>query len=250
MQKQLQFYPRVERNCIEFIKCGWFLTPKFHDSVWGEDLSPELCIIRDPQSQAFASRLHFSWRQDETWCQRRIGDKTRGTGGMQTVQIDINFFKFRLEEICTVCRPMAAAVLWQSRVSLWVQKRGNSGIRHSQFFTVCTLFVHVCITCTACTMCQIHKVENLPKIVVAFFDPKSHRQLWTFPWIFTQEVNDSKISTFLAYFSKESSWSHGCSSWMKYHMTSQTYSSPCFFSAVYCSIARAARRWELDPETS
>ena len=120
----------------------------------------------------------------------------------------------------------------------------------SNFYCLYIVFVHVCITFTACTMCQIHKVENLPKIVVAFLDPKSQSQLWTFPLIFTQEVNDSKISTFLAYFSKESSWSHGCSSWMKYHMTSQTYSSPCFFSAVYCSIARAARRWELDPETS
>ena len=89
MRKQLQLYPRVERNCIEFMKCDWFLTPKFHYSLWGADLSPELCII-DPQSQAFVFRLHFSWRQDETWWQCRIRAKTRGTGGIQTMQIDIN----------------------------------------------------------------------------------------------------------------------------------------------------------------
>ena len=181
MQKQLQFYPRVERNCIEFIKCGWFLTPKFHDSVWGEDLSPELCIIRDPQSQAFASRLHFSWRQEETWCQRRIGDKTRGTGGMQTVQIDINFFKFRLEEICTVCRPMAAAVLWQSRVSLWVQKRGNSGIRHSQIFTVCTSFLYMFVSRLPLVPCaKFTKLKTCQKL------------LWHF-WIQSRKVNSGRF---------------------------------------------------------
>ena len=48
----------------------------------------------------------------------------------------------------------------------------------SNFYCLYIVCIHVCITCIACTTCQIRKVENLPKIVVAFLDPKSQSQLW------------------------------------------------------------------------
>ena len=38
-------------------------------------------------------------------------DKTQDKRDICRLIFDINFCKFRLEEICTVCRPMAAAVL-------------------------------------------------------------------------------------------------------------------------------------------
>ena len=176
MQKQLQFYPSVERNCTDFMKCDWFLTPKFHYSVWGEDLSPELCII-DPQSQAFASRLHFSWRQDETWWQcRRDADYT------DWYQHTSTFSSSGWKNMYSVSSDGSCGFVTEQSKPLGFKKKGQQW--HSAFSNFCCLY-SVCTTCAACTtctvcqmQCQIRKVENLPKTVAAFLDPTSQSQLW------------------------------------------------------------------------